>query len=128
MRMSTINKRKRSTLMVAILAELLGMAGGFVLFRMVTLRLAMVELDHHAWRYMLRAEESSKASEHFLKSMAAAGLPACSDAEIAYMHHLLFQSEFLKDGGRMSGGRVECDAMFRSLGAFPKEFSSRTFC
>jgi sensor c-di-GMP phosphodiesterase-like protein len=112
--MSVLHRRKRLTLIVTILAELMGMAGGFVLFRIVTLRLAMIELDRHAWRYMLRAEQSSKASEHFLKSMAAAGLPACSDAEIAYMHQLLFQSEFLKDGGRMNGGRVECDAMFRT--------------
>jgi len=120
--MRTVNQRRRFTLIVTILAELLGMAGGFLLFRIVTLRLAMIELDHHAWRYMLRAEESSNASEHFLKSMAAAGLTACSDAEIAYMHHLLFQSEFLKDGGRMSGGRVECDAMFRAT-----ELSQRVF-
>lgn len=107
-------ERRRFSLIVTILAVLGGMLSGFLLFRMVTLRLAMVELDHHAWRYMLRAEESSKASEHFLRSMAAANLPPCSDAEIAYMHHLLFQSEYLKDGGRMSGGKVRCDALFRS--------------
>lgn len=112
--MSILNKRKKLTLIVTILAELLGMVGGFILFRIVTLRLAMIELDRHAWRYMLRAEESSKASERFLTSMAAAHLPACSDAEIAFMHHLLFQSEFLKDGGRMSGGKVECDAVLRT--------------
>jgi sensor c-di-GMP phosphodiesterase-like protein len=90
------------------------MVGGFLIFRVVTLQLAMVELDHHAWRYMLRAEESSKTSEHFLTSMAAANLPACSAAEIAYMHRLLFQSEYLKDGGRMSDGKVQCDALFRT--------------
>jgi sensor c-di-GMP phosphodiesterase-like protein len=120
--MRTAKQRKRFTLIVTIFAELLGMAGGFLLFRIITLRLAMIELDRHAWRYMLRAEESSKASERFLKSMAAAGLPACSDEEIAYMHHLLFQSEFLKDGGRMSGGTVKCDAMFR-----PSELTQRAF-
>jgi sensor c-di-GMP phosphodiesterase-like protein len=122
MMMSIVKKRLRFTLIVTILATLLGTAGGFLFFRIVTLRLAMIELDHHAWRYMLRAEESSKSSERFLKSMAAAGLPACSDAEIAYMHHLLFQSEFLKDGGRMSGGRVQCDAIFRT-----SEISQRVF-
>jgi sensor c-di-GMP phosphodiesterase-like protein len=120
--MRTAKSRIRFTLNVTILAALLGMAGGLLLFRIVTLRLAMIELDHHAWRYMLRAEGSSKASEHFLTSMAAAGLPACSNAEIAYMHHLLFQSEFLKDGGRMSGGRVQCDAMFRA-----SELSQKVF-
>jgi sensor c-di-GMP phosphodiesterase-like protein len=118
----TAKLRIRSSLMITIFAALLGLAGGFLLFRAVTLRLAMIELDRHAWRYMLRAEESSKASERFLNSMAAAALPACSDAEIAYMHHLLFQSEFLKDGGRMSAGKVECDAMFR-----PSELPQKVF-
>jgi sensor c-di-GMP phosphodiesterase-like protein len=122
MMMRTAKQRLRLTLIFTILASLVGMVGGYVLFRIITLRLAMIELDHHAWRYMLRAEESSRASEHFLKSMAASGFPACSESEIAYMHHLLFQSEFLKDGGRMSGGRVQCDAMFRT-----SELSQRVF-
>ncbi|HEY2858121.1 MAG TPA: EAL domain-containing protein [Terracidiphilus sp.] len=112
--MGTIHERTKLTLIVTALATLAGMVCGFLLFRVVTLRLAMVELDHHSWRFMLRAEGSSQASEHFLKSMAAAHLPPCSDAEIAYMHHLLVLSEFLKDGGRMKDGRVECDAMFRA--------------
>ena len=112
--MHPVKKRTRLTMIVTLFAALLGMASGFLIFRSITLQLAMVELDHHAWRYMLRAEESSKTSERFLTSMAAAGLPACSDAEIAYMHRLLFQSEYLKDGGRMSDGKVQCDALFRT--------------
>ena len=114
--------RSRWTLIVALFGALAGMVCGFFLFRMVTMHLAMVELDHHAWRYMLRAETSSQTSERFLNSMAAARLPACSDAEIAYMHHLLFQSEFLKDGGRMSDGHVQCDALFR-----PSELTQKVF-
>jgi len=78
MMMRTAKQRLRLTLIFTILASLVGMVGGYVLFRIITLRLAMIELDHHAWRYMLRAEESSRASEHFLKSMAASGFPACS--------------------------------------------------
>jgi sensor c-di-GMP phosphodiesterase-like protein len=120
--MPKVKQRIRFTLIVTILAELVGMASGYMLSRMICLREAMIELDRHAWRYMLRAEESSGASEHFLKSLAAAGLPACSDAELALMHHMLYQSEYLKDGGRMSGGRVQCDAIFR-----PSELSQKAF-
>ncbi|HTC53964.1 MAG TPA: EAL domain-containing protein [Steroidobacteraceae bacterium] len=105
--------RKRLTLLVVILAAILGAASGFLIWRTVTLKMAMVELDHHALRYMLRAEDSSSASERFLKTMAAAHLAPCSDAEIVFMHHLLIQSEYLRDGGRMMGGRVECDTMLR---------------
>ena len=53
------------TPIVTVLAALLGLASGFLLFRVVTLQLAMINLDRHAWRYMLRAEQSSKASEDF---------------------------------------------------------------
>lgn len=120
--MRTSNERIRFTLTVTILAALLGMAGGFLTFRIVTLQLAMVELDRHAWRYLLRAEESSKSSERFLTAMAAASFPPCSEAEIAYMHRLLIQSEFLKDGGRMTDGRVQCDAMYRT-----SEISQKVF-
>lgn len=120
--MRTTHLRSRLTLIVVVFGAVLGMACGFLLFRTITTRLAMIELDHHAWRYMLRAEGSSQASENFLHSMAAARLSPCSEAEIAYMHHLLFQSEFLKDGGRMSDGRVQCDALFG-----PSELTKRAF-
>jgi len=112
----------RSALVLGTLAILIGMCAGFFLYRTVKMRMAMIELDRHAWRYMLRAEESSNTSERFLKAMAAAGLPACSEAEIAYMHRILFQSEYLKDGGRMRNGTVQCDAMFRE-----SELSRKTF-
>jgi sensor c-di-GMP phosphodiesterase-like protein len=107
----SVRHRIRLTLLVAILAAILGTISGYLIWRAVTLRLAMNELDHHALRYMLRAEDSSSSSERFLKSMAAAHLVPCSDAELAFMHHLLILSEYLRDGGRMSGGKVECDTM-----------------
>jgi sensor c-di-GMP phosphodiesterase-like protein len=120
--MRSVTYKKRLTLLVVILAAILGAGSGFIIWRAVTLRMAMVELDHHALRYMLRAEDSSTASEHFLKTMAAAHLAACSDAEIVFMHHLLIQSEYLRDGGRMTGGRVQCDTMLR-----PSELPDMTF-
>ncbi len=106
-----VQHRMRFALVVAVIAAALGMATGYLLWRVVTLRLAMNELDQHAWRYMLRAEDSSSSSERFLKAMAASHFVPCSDAEVTFMHHLLIQSEYLRDGGRMRGGRVECDAL-----------------
>ena len=122
MMMRTDQQRTRFTLIVAALSALLGMVCGFMVFRFVTLHQAMIELDRHAMRYMLRSEESSRTSERFLTSMAAAGLPACSEAEIAAMHRLLFESEFLKDGGRMVNGKVQCSATFRA-----SELSQKVF-
>ncbi len=105
------HQRTRLALLVGILAAILGMVSGYLIWRSVTLRLAVNELDQHALRYMLRSEDSSSASEHFLKTMASEHFAPCSEAETVFMHHLLFQSEYLRDGGRMVGGRVQCDAM-----------------
>jgi sensor c-di-GMP phosphodiesterase-like protein len=116
------NQRTRLALLVAILAAILGMVSGYLIWRSVTLRLAVNELDQHALRYMLRSEDSSSASEHFLKTMAAEHFAPCSEAETVFMHHLLFQSEYLRDGGRMIGGRVQCDAML-----LPSEVPKTTF-
>ena len=111
MAVRTVKHTIRLALLVAALAAILGMASGYLLWRAVTLRLAMNELDRHALRYTLRAEDSSSSSERFLNTMAAGHFAPCSTAEIVFMHHLLIQSEYLRDGGRMRGGKVDCDAM-----------------
>jgi sensor c-di-GMP phosphodiesterase-like protein len=48
--------------------------------------------------------------------------PSCSDAEIAYFRELVFRSEYLKDAGRILGGKIVCSATagrpMRSIGEF----------
>jgi sensor c-di-GMP phosphodiesterase-like protein len=111
MAVRSVKQGIRFAIVIAAVAATLGMVSGYLIWRGVTLRLAMNELDHHAWRYMLRAEDSSSSSERFLNAMAASNFAPCSTAEIVFMHQLLIQSEYLRDVGRMSGGRVECDTM-----------------
>ena len=98
------------TLSLALLAAIVGVIVGFFLWRTITLRQAMIELDHHALRYMMRSEDSSAASDRFLKTLSATHFAPCSAAEISFMHHLLIQSDYIKDMGRMVDGKVACDA------------------
>jgi sensor c-di-GMP phosphodiesterase-like protein len=40
--------------------------------------------------------------------MNASPFPRCSDAEINYFSKLIFESQYLKAGGRMHDGKIEC--------------------
>ena len=84
----SLGQRGRLTLLMALLGAVVGLVGGYLIWRAITLQLAVDELDRHAWRYMLRAEDSSANSERFLNTMAASHFAPCSDAEIAFMHQL----------------------------------------
>jgi sensor c-di-GMP phosphodiesterase-like protein len=53
----------------------------------------------------------------------------CSDEEIAYFRELVFRSKYLKDAGRIHGGRIDCSAtagrpMF-SIGQFKPNSAER---
>jgi sensor c-di-GMP phosphodiesterase-like protein len=113
----TSSRKKR--IFVAAAAALLGVAlgalGGYLLARAIMLRLTMRELDQYAWRIMQQGERSSGDSEQVLQTLQAGHSLACSDAEIASFRTLIFNSEYLKDAGRLSGGQVYCSAVLGRL-------------
>ena len=43
-----------------------------------------------------------------LAAMNASPYPYCSDNELTYFRHILFNSRYLREGGRMAGGRIDC--------------------
>ena len=49
-----------------------------------------------------------KESHSVLTAMNASRDPFCSDAEITYFRKLIFNSEYLRDAGRIRGGKIEC--------------------
>jgi sensor c-di-GMP phosphodiesterase-like protein len=51
-------------------------------------------------------------SDALLEQVNASPYPRCSDEEIAYLRKLLFQSEYLREAGRMKDGRIECSTLF----------------
>ena len=45
-----------------------------------------------------------------MKKMSSSPYPYCSEAEIAYFRKLLFQTDYLRDGGRMHDETIDCSA------------------
>ena len=60
----------------------------------------------------LIAEENASLKETYatMKKMSSSPYPYCSEAEIAYFRKLLFQTDYLRDGGRMRDGTIDCSA------------------
>ena len=112
-----LNLKQR--LLVTLVATLVGAACGtflgYELGRSITFDRAEIRLVQTADRTMTEADASSRESREVLASMNASPYPFCSDAEIAYFRDMLFQSEYLKEAGRMRGGKIECSATLGRL-------------
>jgi sensor c-di-GMP phosphodiesterase-like protein len=118
--MKSTKERILVTLVVTILAAICGAAGGYLLGGALALRQAKQRLQHDAER--LIAEENATLKETYatLKKMSSSPYPYCSEAELAYFRKLLFQTDYLKDSGRMRNGTIDCSATL-STADLPRE-------
>jgi len=103
------------SLAATIVTAVSGMLVGAVLGRTVTLNLAKERLEDYATRIMNEGEASSAESRSVLAAMNASSYPPCSTTEQDYFRHLVFQSEYLKDAGRIADGRIACSATLGRL-------------
>lgn len=107
-------RTKRKRVLVAVIATIVaagcGAGGGYLLGRTLALRQARHQLQHDAER--LIAEENATLKETYatMKKMSSSPYPYCSNAELAYFRKLLFQTDYLRDGGRMRDGKIDCSA------------------
>ncbi len=108
--MNTARKRVRVTLAATMLAAVLGAGAGFVLGGVLALRQALLRLQGDAGRLIAEENETLKETYATMKQMSSSPYPYCSEAELAYFRKLLFQTDFLRDGGRMRGGKIDCSA------------------
>jgi sensor c-di-GMP phosphodiesterase-like protein len=92
-----------------------GTLAGYLLGRVITLKRVEVSLEQYAARTMTEADGSSREARVVLATMNASPHPYCSDAEIAWFHDLLFQSEYLKEVGRIRDGKLDCSASLGRL-------------
>jgi len=114
--MATRKQRILFTLAATIIAAAWGAAAGYWLVRALTLRETEIRLNQYAARLVGDWEASSAELRTVLAAVDASGRPFCSDAEIGYFRALIFESEFLKDAGRMRGdGGIECSAALGRL-------------
>jgi sensor c-di-GMP phosphodiesterase-like protein len=103
-------KRAAVSIAATLIAAACGMVVGYVLGRALVLQHQENKLDQYAIRIRKEGETSTAESRALLATLNASPYPYCSDAEIAWMRKLIFQSEYLKDGGHMRDGRLDCSA------------------
>jgi sensor c-di-GMP phosphodiesterase-like protein len=111
----SLRQRLLVPLAITLTAASLGMLAGLTLGRDLSLNRAGGRLNLYAAHVLNEVEASADESHSVLAAMNASPFSFCSDAEIAYMRKLIFQSVFLKEGGRMRDGTIGCSATLGRL-------------
>ncbi len=88
-----------------------GMVAGYFLGCVLAIQLAEHWLDQYAKLTAVQDDAAYKEARATLDVLKASPYAFCSDAEIDSFRALLFRSEYLKDAGRIRGGRIECSAI-----------------
>jgi len=86
------------------------MIAGDRLARAIGVRVTQGNLDQYASRIVADWEGSSSELRFVLNAMGASRHRPCSSDEIAYFRNLSFESDYLKDVGRMRDGKIQCSA------------------
>lgn len=108
--MPNIGKRAISTVLATILGAGSGALAGFVVGRILTLDHAQKRLKPYCDRIKSEGEISAIEARMVLAQITSSPYAFCSDEEIAWMRNRIFQSEYLKDAGRIRGDRIQCSA------------------
>jgi sensor c-di-GMP phosphodiesterase-like protein len=101
-------------LVVVICAALGGVAGGLFV-RNFLLGHALKRVGHYADYAVDRLSSSTGESRRVLALMNASADGFCSTAEIDRFRTLVFQSQFLKEAGRIRDGRLVCSTTLGRL-------------
>ena len=106
--MRIVKQRLLVTILATVAAAACGSVAGYFMSIELTLRHAETKLDQYAIRIRQDAETSAAEARATLAQFNASPYTYCSSEEIAWFRKLIFQSEYLKEGGRMRNGRVDC--------------------
>lgn len=105
-----LKERIAVTMLATLLGTALGAIAGFFLSRNLILKVTEAGLVEQAGNTIQEADHSSREARIVLAEMNATPYAVCSDAEIAFLHNLVFQSEYLKEAGRIHDGRIACSS------------------
>lgn len=117
----SFKKRFLLILIVAVAAGAMGGFGGYQLARTITARVTETKLEQYAARIIADGEASAAELRTVLAAVSASQYTPCSNDEIRYYRALIFESDFLKDAGRMRDGKIACSA---ALGVAARAYSS----
>ncbi|MFZ1085019.1 MAG: EAL domain-containing protein [Terracidiphilus sp.] len=108
--MATRKQRFLLNLAAVIFATVCGTVVGYQLARAIAVRVTESKLDQYASRLVADGEASSAELRTVLAAVGASRRRACSSKETDYFRALIFESDYLKDAGRMHDGKIECSA------------------
>jgi sensor c-di-GMP phosphodiesterase-like protein len=108
--MQIMKQRAVLALSVTAVAALAGALCGYLIARQITIRVIKGRLDRYAMRIVADGEASGAELRTVLAAVVASQNKPCSEGEIGYFRALIFESEYLKDAGRMHDGRIVCSA------------------
>ncbi len=108
--MPSLKQHILTTLAATVIAAVCGTLGGYLLATAITVRVTENRLDQYASRIVADWESSSAELRTVLAAMGASQYHSCSGDEIGFFRALIFESDFLKDAGRMHEGQIQCSA------------------
>ncbi len=106
----TVKQRVLITVAATAIAAAMGAGAGYLMGRALVLRMAETKLARDATQAVAQGNAFSGESRAVLAALNASPYPFCSEAEIAYFRKLVFQTRYLRDAGRMRGGKLACSA------------------
>jgi len=92
------------------LTAALGAAAGLLLGCLLAIPLAENRLRTYMERVAVQDDASLTEARSLLDTLRHSTNPACSDTDLSNLRDLVFGSDYLKDAGRIRGGRIECSA------------------
>jgi sensor c-di-GMP phosphodiesterase-like protein len=95
-----------------------GLAGGLIALvaaLMLLYSAATSQLESYASEFLEQDERIAANVDQTLATANRSVAPACSDADLALLRNLLFQSPYLKDVGRVQGDFLMCSAVAGKL-------------
>ncbi len=93
-----------------MLMAALGAATGLLLGCVLAVPLAESRLKTYMERVAVQDDASLTEARSLLDTLGHSANPACSDTDLSHLRDLVFGSDYLKDAGRIRGGRIECSA------------------
>jgi sensor c-di-GMP phosphodiesterase-like protein len=106
--MRTLKQRVLVVLLAMVFGAAAGMGAGYLVGRAVALNAAKSQVDKYAGRLLTAGGVAADEGRSVIEAVKSSPYPFCSDAEIQYFRRLIFQSQYLKDTGRMQGDNILC--------------------
>ena len=102
--------RPLAVLTITLAAAACSAMAGYLLGGAFAVRLAETRLQQYAASINADGEASAAELRTELAAVSASPHSSCSESEIRYLRALIFESEYVKDAGRIHDGQIVCSA------------------